>query len=296
MKQASTSTPLNQAREEYLLFLANYRNSSRHTLRSYRTTLLDLTRFLEEQIYNSAVLLDYITVKDLQDYIQYRRERGNSPRTVNNALVCLRSFWSYAVKRGLTTNNPTLLLEKVHYTRKERIYLTEKELKRFLDKVDRPIIYAACETIIHTGLRVSELLNLQVTDVNFERRTIFVAHGKGDKQRTIPISNTLYPILSDYYQNQRPIRESNLFFATAKSGKLSAQYLNQCISEAAKNAGLPHISAHILRHSFASALVRNNANLVCVQRLLGHSDLKTTSVYLHANREDLMKTVNILSV
>lgn len=280
----------------FLQSLAN-QDKSHYTISGYGAILTDFTYFLEENIYNGPVYLEDITLDNLQEFMNYRKNvRGNSARTRNNIQICFRSFWSFATKNGFSTQNPAILLDKIHFNKKERRYLTESEGKRLLSAITSPTGYTACVTILHTGLRISELTNLRLQDVNFERETIFVAHGKGDKERTIPISDELKKALLHYFQMIRPQCNSDYFFALESTGRLSTQYLNQIISKAAKDAGLPHVSAHNLRHSFASILIHNDANLVCVQKLLGHNDIKTTSIYLHANQKDLKDTVNKLSL
>jgi len=272
------------------------KDSSPHTIRNYKGTLDDFTRYLEEEIFNGIAILDNITIDHLQEYMSYRKKKGNSGKTRSNVLVALRSFWNFLVKRGYTQTNLASQLDNIHIQKKERLYLTIDEMKDFLSVIDKPVIFAACSTICFTGLRVSELCNLKLDDVNFDRNEINVVCGKGKKDRVIPMNNEISQILTNY-KNQYRNKESDNFFSTANSGKLTHQYLNECIHTYAKKAGLnPKLSAHCLRHSFASALIVKNCPISVLQRLLGHADLKSSSIYLHTEQSQLVKSVNTLSL
>ena len=279
----------------FLEYLEN-KDCSPHTIRHYRSTMSDFICFIEEEFLNGIALLEDITFEHLQAYLSYKKKQGNCGVTRKNIITTFRSFWRFLCKRGYSTDNPSLLLDEIHTPKKERVYLTIDEMQQFLSCIDHPTIYTACTTICFTGLRISELCQLQLEDVNFSRNQIFVQCGKGKKDRTIPIHPQLQPILMDYY-NQHRAANSHLFFATPSSGKLSTQYLNEKIHFYAKKAGVnPNISAHCLRHTFASALVAKGASLPSIQRLLGHSNLKTTNVYVHINNKDLEQSVNLLNL
>lgn len=272
------------------------KDSSKHTIRSYRTTLNDFTRYLEEEIFNGIAIIDGITLEHLQEYMSYRKKRGNSGKTRANVLVTLRSFWNFLVKRGFAQTNLASQLDSIHVQKKERLYLTIDEMKIFLSAIDKPVIYAACATICFTGLRVSELCNLKLDDVNFDRNEINVVCGKGKKDRVIPMNPEIRQILARYKKKYRN-KQSDNFFSTIHSGKLTHQYLNECIHTYAAKAGLnPKLSAHCLRHSFASALVAQNCPISVLQRLLGHADLKSSSIYIHTVQSQLIESVNTLSL
>lgn len=279
----------------FLEFLDD-KDSSPHTIRNYKGTLTDFTRYLEEDIFNGIAILDNITIEHLQEYMSYRKKKGNSGKTRANVLVALRSFWNFLVKRGYTQNNLAGQLDNIHVQKKERLYLTIDEMEQFLSVIDKPVIYAACSTICFTGLRVSELCSLKLEDVNFDRNEITVVCGKGKKDRVIPMNNEIRKILIKYKKKYRNKNSGN-FFSTINSGKLTHQYLNDCIHTYAKKAGLnPRLSAHCLRHSFASALVAKNCPISVLQKLLGHADLKSSSIYLHTEQSQLVESINTLSL
>lgn len=283
----------NEMVDKYLKHLENM-DSSPHTIRHYRTTLRELGTFLHKKK-GAEILLEDIRLQDLSSYLSYKKEQGTCGRTRRNYIITFRSFWKYLVRHKYTTDNPSLQLEDIHVEKKERIYLTVAEMQQFLDVIDRPIIYAACSTICYSGLRISELCQMKLKDVNFTRDVIHVVCGKGKKDRIIPLNTELKQILERYIEYDRN-PNSRYLFSSATSGRLSHQYLNQMIHLYAKKAGVnSKISAHCLRHSFASALVAKGAPITSIQRLLGHTDLKTTNIYMHVDQKDLIRTVNLLS-
>lgn len=269
-------------------------DSSPHTIRHYGTTLREFGTFLERKK-GTDIMLGDIRLQDLSSYLSYKKEQGTCGRTRRNYIITFRSFWKYLVRHNYTTENPSVQLEDIHVEKKERIYLTVAEMQQFLNVIDRPIIYAACSTICYSGLRISELCQMKLKDVNFTRNVIHVVCGKGKKDRIIPLNTELKQILENYIRYDRNPNSKYLFSSTT-SGRLSPQYLNQMIHQYAKKAGVnPQISAHCLRHSFASALVAKGAPITSIQRLLGHTDLKTTNIYMHVDQKELTRTVNLLA-
>ena len=149
--------------------------------------------------------------------------------------------------------------------------------------------------LANTGLRISECLSLTLDDVDLDKSMIRVIQGKGGKDRNVPINQTLLPLLKDYRNNWRDAYGSDLFFATKKSGSLSNSYINTVIRNTVKKLGWKkQVSCHTLRHSFASSLVKKKVGLVEIQKLLGHSSLKVTSVYTHVDMDQLNEAVNAL--
>ena len=269
-------------------------DSSPHTVRHYRTTLLELADFLEKDATHPLSLPD-VTLASLSSYLSYKKEKGTSGRTRRNYIITFRSFWKFLLRQGYTKNNPAYQLEDIHVEKKERIYLTVNEMEQFLNVIDKPIIYSACSTICYSGLRISELCQMKLKEVSFTRNQIHVVCGKGKKDRIIPLNRELKDILESYINHDRN-PDSIYLFSSATSGRLSQQYLNQMIHIYAKKAGVnPKISAHCLRHSFASALVAKGAPITSIQRLLGHTDLKTTNIYMHVDQKDLARSIDLLS-
>jgi integrase/recombinase XerD len=244
---------------------------------------------------NGQVYVDEITVNHMEDYLSYRKDQGDQPITRNKSLYIFRSFFNYLVRKDQVERNISLNLEPIQYQQKERVYLLPEEMVTLIETLDHVIVKSAVITMANTGLRVSELCQLTLDDVDLKNKVIKVRKGKGNKDRSIPINDKLHQELTTYLKDHRPLVSSERFFATSKTGTLSRQTINHELEVATTKLGWSkHVTAHILRHSFASSLVRNNAPLPAVQKLLGHSDLRVTSRYIHQNMDQLHQAVNLI--
>jgi site-specific recombinase XerD len=271
------------------------RNSSPETISGYSKDLEMVTRFLEQR-YNGFVMLEDIQTQDLENYLTMLGvERNYQPASINRHLNTLRSFYKYAIRKGWTKENVVAPLEQLKAPKKERTYIDVKEYEELIQAVKQPTIKTIIQFLFYTGLRITECLTLTLDDVDLEEETIFVQHGKGNKQRKVPISPKLMPILEKYIKKIRPKTESNYFFALAKTGRVSDVYVNRVLHETTRKLGWKkNVTCHVLRHSFASNLVKNDVHIVYIQKLLGHADLKTTSIYVHANQEQLVQAIQAL--
>lgn len=285
---------LTNAIQSFLHYLSSI-DRSEETIIGYRKDLVFFTRFLEQK-YNCESYIDEITANDIEEYLTYlKEERNYSPASRVRNLHTLRSFFAYAHNKELVVRNIALSVEKIKVQQKERSYLSEEEVEQLIKAIDHDLIRLVVTVLYMTGLRISECLNLTIDDVNLEKRVIHVVAGKGNKDRLIPISNRLLPLLEDYVRYKRPDTGSVLFFCTKKTGMLSPVYVNRGIALAVQKLGWKKkVTAHILRHSFASQLVKKDVNLVQIQKLLGHSSLNVTSIYTHTNLEQLSEAINTL--
>ena len=202
----------------------------------------------------------------------------------------------HAFKKEIIDRNISLSIDFMKMPRKERNYLTEKEVERTIQNIDSRLIKLIAVFLFNTGCRISECLNLKVNDVNFENKTISIIEGKGRKDRMLPMNDRLYEMLLDYIENWREGLKTDFFFSTKKTGRISYCHVNSTIKKAAADAGInKKVSCHVLRHSFASALVKKKVGLVQIQKLLGHESLAVTSIYTHTNLKALSEAVNALS-
>jgi len=279
--------------EKFYDYMASIERSPR-TIELYTMDLGYIRRFLEERK-NGPVYIEDITQEDLEAFMRNVKEvKQYSANTRSNYFYTLRSLYAFAYKKGLVERNIAASMDFMRMPKKERTYLTKKEVEATIDCIHSPLIGLIARFLFNTGLRISECLNLTLDDVDFEKRSIHVRQGKGRKDRMVPINNTIYGLLLDYRENWRDAYGSDFFFATRKSGSISYSYVNGTIRNAAKKAGIKKpVSCHILRHSFASALVEKNVNLVQIQKLLGHESLAVTSIYTHTNMEALSEAVNM---
>lgn len=285
---------LHETIERYKQYLVTM-DKSKETIKGYMSDLSSFQYFLEKK-YNCPLYINEIETIDIEDYLYWLKEKKQlQAASRSRNLYTLKSFWKYIHNKDFCIKNVAALLEPIKLQKKERIYLSPSEVNQLIKAIDHPLIKVVCQTLYYTGMRISECLNLSLSDVSLDTQVIHIINGKGKKDRNIPISNHLLKIFENYLDTIRPDVDSNNFFATQKTGSLSPAYVNRVLNDTAKKLGWnKNISAHILRHSFASNLIKNGVNLVHVQKLLGHSNLKVTSVYTHANMDDLNKAINVL--
>jgi site-specific recombinase XerD len=283
---------LNQAIPVFEEWLS-MRGMSGETMRGYLVDINQFNRWMTSKS-NSPVFVDEITARHVEEFVSYlTNERGCKPRTVNRKINALSTFFQCMKKKKILSENPLEDFERVKVPDSERIYLNREEVEAIIQAIDHPVLHYFAMTMAYTGLRVSECINLTLHDVNLEDGYIQVINGKGGKNRTVPMSDRLKSKLQEYLKFHRPKTDSLFFFALKKTGTVSDQYVNRVLKEACKKAGITkHVTSHILRHSFASYLVKKDTHVAVIQRLLGHASVKTTSVYLHVHPNDLKEAVN----
>lgn len=270
-------------------------NKSNETIKGYQKELTYFLNFAQDNL-NCRVYIEDVTIDLLEDYIIYIKDiKRCQPATINRAVHVLRSFYNYLIKRQLFDKNIAVMLEPIKLQQKERGFLSEDEFKSLISQVNNKLAYIVIVTLYYTGLRISECLNLTLPDVDLRNNVIHVVAGKGNKDRIVPINSKLHIELSNYLNHIRPDIESKRVFASAKSGKVSREFINKELKQATLSADISkNITCHILRHSFATNLVSKNVNIVHIQRLLGHSSLSVTAIYTHTNMLELQKSVNLL--
>jgi len=178
---------------------------------------------------------------------------------------------------------------------KERESLTQDEVNELIQAIDHPLLRLVVLTLAYTGLRISECLNLTLTDVDLKAKVIAVRNTKTKKDRRVPIHHDLLPLFEQYKETWREGEKSSYFFTTKRSGRLSDVYVNRTLHAATRKLGWQkEVSCHILRHTFATNLIRSKVDIVRVQKLLGHAKLATTGIYTHAVLDELVEAVNSL--
>jgi integrase/recombinase XerD len=261
---------------------------SKETIIGYEKELRYFDDFLSVK-HNCPMYVGDIVLEDIEDYLLDQKKRGISTASRNRAVYILRSFYNYCVKKDIVDKNIAALVEPVKIKQKERDFLTEDEFEALAAAIKQPVIKAVVDTMFYTGGRVTEIIELELEDVDLDNRVIHIIEGKGGKDRDIPISDKLYDILENY------LDDSNRFFALEKTGKVSNSYINRLLKEAADEIGLEkEVSAHVLRHSFGTNLLEKGASVVSIQKLLGHASLSVTTRYLHQDMSKLSDAVNLL--
>ena len=259
---------------------------SKSTLDAYRSEL----KLLKVVAKNREWKMDEISRPDLLEFIAFKAEQGSSARTSARMLSSLRRFYTYLMQQEIISTNPTDKISMPKIGRSLPVLLTENEVLKlikapntkkplgFRDRVMLELLYA-------TGLRVSELVKLEVNQVNLNQGYLRVM-GKGDKERLVPMGKTAKRWMKNYLNG--PIqeilndRQSDCLFPTRTSTSISRQAFWQIIKKYAMKVGISaKLSPHSLRHAFATHLINHGADLRVVQMLLGHSDLSTTQIYTH---------------
>jgi integrase/recombinase XerD len=264
---------------------------SANTLAAYRRDLEGLAHWLQGQ---SAGTLTGAQAYDLQAYLKYRTEQGGKASSAARLISSLRRFYRYYLREGRITQDPTEQMDSPKLGRPLPKALSEAEVEALLAAPDTETPLglrdrAMLELLYATGLRVTELVSIQVTQIN-QRQGIVRVVGKGEKTRLVPLGEEAEDWLGRYLRQGRPAllkgRQCESVFVTQRGAGLTRQAFWYAIKRYAQQAGIQkHLSPHTLRHSFATHLLNHGADLRVVQMLLGHSDLSTTQIYTHVANE-----------
>ncbi len=269
----------------YLEYLKYERRVSDNTVESYGENLKMLKQALNKNILN-------LTTTEIRDYIQNLEA---TPKTKAHYLSVFNSFYNYMIFNEKLSANPCSGIRSPKLEKKLPNYLTGEEIDKLLDiKLIKPIDYrnkAMLEVLFATGTRISELINLKLNQIDFDECIIRVL-GKGKKDRIIPIGNTALEYLSLYINEYRPFilktRVSEYVFVNKNGTKMSRQGFFKILKKLVASSGIEkEVSPHTLRHSFATYLLNNGADLRVIQELLGHENLVTTEIYSHLSNKKI---------
>lgn len=283
---------------DFQFFLKIERGLSQNTIDSYSRDLKKLSLFLKENNINFSPIS--INEKTIQQFI-YQVAKKVTPRSQARIISGLRSFFDYLIFEEYRKTNPTDLIEAPKIGKKLPDTLSESEINQLINSIDlsqsqgernRAII----ETMYSCGLRVSEIISLKISDLFFEEGFIRVI-GKGDKQRFVPIHLTAQEYIVSYCKLSRnklkPQKGSeDIVFLNRRGKKLTRQMIFIILKELAIKITLSKkISPHTLRHSFATHLLKNGADLSAIQQMLGHESITTTEIYVHLDKSYLKEVV-----
>jgi integrase/recombinase XerC len=269
---------------------------SQHTIKAYIQDLEAFARWFE-QTTGGELDPQAVDSRDIVEYRGYLLRGGAKPATINRRLIALRRFFAWAKQQGLTAGSPFEVLETVLVKEQKDTaprWLDRNEqlaLLRAVRKAGSRRDLAVIQTLLGTGLRISELADLKVSDLEISERSgwLHVRAGKGTKARDIPLDNSTRQTLLSYLEERQDVSEEALFLG--QRGPLSEPGLNYLVTKYAYQAKLEDVTCHILRHTFAKNLVDAGTPLDQVAALLGHESLDTTRVYTRPSREDLVRAV-----
>ena len=281
---------------KYLEYLDKELNFSKNTIDSYRKDLADFFSFVNRQG------IDYLSINryDVRAYLKYLDELKLKNSTIARRISAIRSFYNYLLSMGIISNNIFNSIRNPKLEKKLPNYLSYEELGDILDSIDistptgirnRLLI----EMFYATGCRVSELINIKMSDINFTNKSIRIM-GKGSKERIVYYGDYAQIYLNMYLETEFN-KDSKYLFLNDKKDAMSVQDVEVIIRYIVKDLALKtHVTPHTLRHTFATHLLNNGADIKSVQELLGHASLNTTGIYTHVSNERLkevyLKTFN----
>ncbi len=268
---------------------------SRNTLASYRNDLWQLGEWLAKQSQGERSLIE-ATHADLLAFLANRVSSLVKASTTSRELSSMKRFYRFLLRQGKIRLDPSLNIDSPKLPRYLPDSLTETEVEALLSAPDiiQPLGLrdrAMLEMLYATGLRVSELVSLKITQINSDMGVVRVM-GKGSKERLVPLGEEALYWINDYVKKARPAllgnKATDNLFVTARSDAMTRQTFWYLIKRHAQQAGIIRsLSPHTLRHAFATHLLNHGADLRVVQLLLGHADISTTQIYTHVARERL---------
>ncbi len=284
---------------EFDNFIKVEKNLTQKTRSAYKYDLKNFYSFLIKE-YNREPPIDKIIDTDIKEYLSnLQMERNCKSTTLSRVISSIRIFFEFCVEHKYLTTSPAQYIRTPKHTKKLPIYLIGSELKKLLSVPDTSEFlglrdYTILVTLVFTGMRLQELVNLNLNDIDFERSTIKV-FGKGAKERLIPMNKILIDTLRDYFE-KRPITEDKAVFLNRMNKRISGRQIERIVKNYALKANInkTKISPHKLRHTFATLLHLSEVDLLEIQSLLGHSSITSTQIYTHTNPKKLKSAVEKL--
>ena len=285
--------------ENYANYLRFEKNASENTIEAYVSDLQKLQNFAEQNL--ASVTPITISYEHLQEFLYQVSKINYSERTQARWISSIKGFFSFLLEDELREDNPSALLE----TPKLGLYLPDtlslEEIEKLISATDENTDLAKrnrcmIEVLYGCGLRVSELTELQISNINFKENYLKI-QGKGDKVRFVPLADYTADFIKNYINNIRSKQKinpkhSDILFLNSRGAQISRQMVFLIIKEIVRKAGIQkNISPHTFRHSFATHLLQNGADLRFIQEMLGHSSITTTEIYTHLNTEELHETI-----
>lgn len=282
---------LDQALPLYLNHLATEKNLSENTIVSYRR---DLENYIAGV--DASISIDQIEEESIQSYLN--RIRGElAESSVSRLIASIRGFHKFLIQESISKNNPAQYLSVGSKALRLPKTLSVEVINQVIDSINLSLPNASRDKLIFeflygTGARISELVNTDIDDVDFETNVVKIRFGKGSKQRIVPLGKSLKMAIENYLTRSRNSlvnlkRPSAALILNAKGSRLTRQSIWQVVNKVAMNNKIEDLSPHSLRHAFATHLLEGGADVRVVQELLGHSSVNTTQIYTHITVERL---------
>ncbi|MRM85373.1 site-specific tyrosine recombinase XerD [Riemerella anatipestifer] len=289
----------NERIQDFANALKFEKNLSNNTIDAYTRDIKKLQYFAENKL-NDTSALD-ISYEQIQEYLYQISKNYTNERSQSRWISSIKAFFKFLHEDELRADNPARLLE----VPKLGLYLPDtlsfEEIESLIEAIDKTTSlgkrnHTIIETLYGCGLRVSELVELKISNLNFEEEFIIV-DGKGGKTRLVPLAQYTAKLIKDYLLEVRSEikinpKHSDILFLNRRGSKLTRVMVFIIIKDLALQANIKkNISPHTFRHSFATHLLKNGADLRYIQEMLGHSSITTTEIYTHLDNEDLRETI-----
>jgi integrase/recombinase XerC len=293
---------LGEAAAEFLHYLRYERNYSALTLQSYGRDLQEFCQYLQGDGAADLPGLDQIDHITIRDFLAQLAAKGNQKSSMARKLSAIRSFFRFLHRRGWIAANPARLVKTPKVAEKPPRFLSLKEVEKILELPDPTVPKgkrdrAMLELLYGSGMRVGELVGLNLEDLSMNERLVKV-RGKGKKERLVPFGEKAREALREYLRARtqilarlRTCRDPAALFLNLRGGRISVRAVQDHLARYVREGALLlDVHPHLFRHSFATHLLNNGADLRCIQELLGHESLSTTQKYTHLSLKDLMET------
>lgn len=271
--------------DNFLYFLKKELNYSDYTVKNYQ---LDLTDFFK---YVNKSNIDFLNIKNthVRGYLKYLDTCNLKNTTISRRISALRTFYNYLLEKGLVKSNIFLNVKNPKLEKKLPNYLNYTEIEELLASIDTKTDEGLerrllIEMFYSTGCRVGEMVNVKISDIDFYNKTIKVM-GKGSKERIVYYGDYASKYLEDYLKNKD---KKGYLFTNKRGEKLTIEEVEYIVRDIMKHISIKtHVTPHTLRHTFATHLLNNGADIRTVQELLGHANLSTTGIYTHVSSDRL---------
>lgn len=284
--------------QPFLNYLKFQKRYSQHTIISYQNDLADFLDFIEIQ-YGLCSLIQIKTVF-VRSWLAGLKEKKMESRSINRKISTLKSFFTYQIKEGILLVSPMVTITSAKIKKRLPQFVAEKDIDTlfnhvaFTDDWNGKTDILVFELLYNTGMRKAELINLKETHIDSSRGAIKVL-GKGNKERVLPVSSKLIQSIQQYISNKQAIKDADKTYLliNAKGRQLYPKYVYNVVNKyLATVTTIDKKSPHVLRHTFATHLMNNGADINAVKELLGHSSLAATQVYTHNTIEKLKEVYN----
>lgn len=271
--------------DDYITYIKSNKRYSVYTINNYYKDIIDFINYLDK--------VDYLKIKDedVVYYLEYLYNQKYNKNSISRKLSSLRSFYNYLVNNDIIAYN---YFNNHKNPKKDKIlpkYIKDEDLELMFSKTKNIRDKLILELLFVTGIRVSELVNIKINDINLYNREIKI-FGKGSKERIVIFSTNCLNNLNNYLKERDKInkKNSNYLILNKNGGKISTTSIRNILNKIKLISGAKtKITPHMLRHTFATDMLNNGADLVSVKKLLGHESLDTTSIYTHVTNERVKK-------